>query len=276
MLVPRVTQLQINTLHATDGVIIYNIDINDFMIRDDSTWKLIGSGGSSGVTTLNNGLTLTGSNGQLGGALTKNTTIIGDSTYGLNLGTKSDKLSQLYVQTDGETEITSAETTQLGIRPKLFEILTSDDYGDTKAIKAEQESGLGIVITDDIDGKGLNGSEVFSPAYDTGYVQERHLRTGIENLTVNERWQTQNITVSFDIPETSYGYLFLGNGIAQLPASSLVGNGKVYSIKNIGAGSISLTPTSGETIDGQPSVILSTQYEKIKIVSNGTNWYIIN
>lgn len=58
------------------------------IFRDSgTTWDALAGngGGGGGVSTLSNGLTLTGSNGTLGGTLTNNTTIEGDGAFSLTL-----------------------------------------------------------------------------------------------------------------------------------------------------------------------------------------------
>lgn len=50
--------------------------------------------------------------------------------------------------------------------------------------------------------------------------------------------------------------------------------GRVYSIKNSGTGIITIATTGGQTIDGKTTQSL-TQYDNIKVFSNGANWIII-
>ena len=38
---------------------------------------------------------------------------------------------------------------------------------------------------------------------------------------------------------------------------------------------ITLDGNSSETIDGAATFVLSTQYESVTIISNGTGWYIL-
>ena len=61
-----------------------------------------------------------------------------------------------------------------------------------------------------------------------------------------------------------------------LPAASTAGDGYKYNIKNLASGfSLTIDPNSTETIDGSTTFVLSTQYQSITIVSDGSNWFII-
>ena len=55
-----------------------------------------------------------------------------------------------------------------------------------------------------------------------------------------------------------------------LPSAVTTSTGFFYIIKNNGTSTVTL---SGGTIDGQPTLILN-QYNGVKVVSNGTNWFI--
>ena len=60
-----------------------------------------------------------------------------------------------------------------------------------------------------------------------------------------------------------------------LPTAASI-TGKVFIIKNSGTGVITINTTSSQTLDGTASgVITMTQYDVIKVMSNGTNWIII-
>lgn len=54
--------------------------------------------------------------------------------------------------------------------------------------------------------------------------------------------------------------------------------GRLYVIKKIdnSLNTVTVTPTGGQTIDGQPNYVLTTQYESITIIASDTgNWFII-
>ena len=59
-----------------------------------------------------------------------------------------------------------------------------------------------------------------------------------------------------------------------LPAASEA-TGKVYHIKNVGTGTITVDGNGSETIDGGTTAILTVQYESITILSSGSEWFIL-
>ena len=48
--------------------------------------------------------------------------------------------------------------------------------------------------------------------------------------------------------------------------------GRVYIVKNSGTGTITVDGNSDETIDGVANVSLSTQWDIVRLMSNGANW----
>tara|TARA_R110000868_G_scaffold19297_1_gene83073 strand:+ start:10467 stop:10856 length:390 start_codon:yes stop_codon:yes gene_type:complete len=51
--------------------------------------------------------------------------------------------------------------------------------------------------------------------------------------------------------------------------------GQIFTVKNSGAGVITVAAAGGEFIDGAASQILSVQYQSISLVSTNTGWRII-
>lgn len=66
-----------------------------------------------------------------------------------------------------------------------------------------------------------------------------------------------------------------GTFTATLPTASGI-DGRVYVIKNSGAGIITIACTGGQTIDGAATQTLSLQYQAITVQSNGSNWIILS
>lgn len=54
-------------------------------------------------------------------------------------------------------------------------------------------------------------------------------------------------------------------------------SGKVFYIKKIDSSgnTVTINTTSSQTIDGVTSKIMSTQYNSLTVVSDGSNWYLI-
>jgi len=61
-----------------------------------------------------------------------------------------------------------------------------------------------------------------------------------------------------------------------LPSSNINTIGKIYVIKNSGAGTITINTTSSQTIDGASTKVINTQYDGIMVQSDGSNWKIIS
>lgn len=62
-----------------------------------------------------------------------------------------------------------------------------------------------------------------------------------------------------------------------LPSASSCGQGYKYQVKNMSASySLTINPNSTETVDGQPTIIIGSQYESLTLVSDGSaSWYVI-
>ena len=59
-----------------------------------------------------------------------------------------------------------------------------------------------------------------------------------------------------------------------LPTANSI-RGRIYKIKNSGAGTITVDTTGGQTIDGASTKTLSTQYQVITVQSTGANWIVL-
>ena len=63
-----------------------------------------------------------------------------------------------------------------------------------------------------------------------------------------------------------------------LTLPSALGNNVAYSIKKIDSSTnfVTIDGYSTETIDGSTTIVLKDQYNYVQIVSDGTNWVVIN
>ncbi len=79
-------------------------------------------------------------------------------------------------------------------------------------------------------------------------------------------------TSAGDSTDTDYVYLVSGTTAITLPTA--VGNENLYTIKNVGSGTVTVNTTGGETIDDGLTVSLPVQYTSVDIISDGTNWKV--
>lgn len=94
----------------------------------------------------------------------------------------------------------------------------------------------------------------------------------VANLFVKPPYITKSATYTI----TSSDYLVnctSGTFNLTLPTAASI-EGRVFVIKNSGAGVITLNTTSSQTIDGAATVTLN-QWDKVSVVSDGSNWLTI-
>jgi len=72
---------------------------------------------------------------------------------------------------------------------------------------------------------------------------------------------------------TDYIYLVTGTHTLTLPTA--VGNTNLYTVKNVGTGTVTIATTSAQTIDGSSSASLAVQYTSLDLISDGSNWNVI-
>lgn len=74
---------------------------------------------------------------------------------------------------------------------------------------------------------------------------------------------------------TTTDYVYLAAGTLNLTLPSTVGNSNLYTVKNTGAGTVTITPQAGELIDGQSNLQLPVQFTSVDLISNNSgNWDI--
>ena len=96
--------------------------------------------------------------------------------------------------------------------------------------------------------------------------------TTVTSFPSNEYSIVYNSSVIEDI------YLISNESTAvtiRLPSTASAIAGYKYQIKRIGTAIVTIDANASETIDGQLSIILYTQYSAVTIVSDGSNWHIV-
>ena len=70
-------------------------------------------------------------------------------------------------------------------------------------------------------------------------------------------------------------YVYIVSGTTTITLPTAIGNKSYYTIKNVGASTITISTSLGQTIDGSSSATMSSQYLSLDIISDGSNWFII-
>lgn len=85
-----------------------------------------------------------------------------------------------------------------------------------------------------------------------------------------------SITLSQTAGSTSgTDYVYLCSGTLTLTLPTTVSNTNLYTIKNIGTGTITIATTGGETIDGQSTQVMPVKFTSVDLISNNTgDWAI--
>jgi hypothetical protein len=95
---------------------------------------------------------------------------------------------------------------------------------------------------------------------------------------------TQSMSSSFTLPLTGATVYFCyatneNITVSLTDAVSAISNNyaPIFTFKKADTtnNTITLQPANSETIDGQPTYVLSTPYQVVRIISNGHNWYVV-
>ena len=79
-------------------------------------------------------------------------------------------------------------------------------------------------------------------------------------------------TTAAAVAETDYVYLCSSSITITLPTA--VGNVNLYTIKNVGNGTITIAFNGAQTGDGSTTMSLPVRYTSVDLISDGTNWNV--
>lgn len=168
-------------LVLADGEIVYRSTDGKYIIGDGTTAVsgLTFYGGTSTTYTSSNGVTLTGSNFTLGGALTGNTSLTGN--FSLSLGTSGSPLSSLNSHsgsfdfeagTNGSALTLSSTTGLFAVSPDAVNYVSIQNTTAGQTV-SDTSTNNRIVIRDDVASKGLVGYADYSAnVTNNSYVQK--------------------------------------------------------------------------------------------------------
>jgi len=112
-------------------------------------------------------------------------------------------------------------------------------------------------------------------------VEDANSAQDLRNVVVSAMGSRRVDTITADTTITTDHDIVLINAVsANVSAALAAASGlehKIYTFKRVDSSSntAAVTPNGSDTIDGSSPFDLSSQYQFITIVSNGTNWYII-
>jgi len=70
-------------------------------------------------------------------------------------------------------------------------------------------------------------------------------------------------------------YVYLVSGTTTLTLPTAVANTNLYTVKNVGVGTVTVATSSSQTIDGAATAVMSGQYNSIDIISDNVNWNLV-
>ena len=74
---------------------------------------------------------------------------------------------------------------------------------------------------------------------------------------------------------TTGEWIIGASGTFTINLPTAVGNTAKFTIKLVGAGTVTIDPNGAQTIDGGATAVLSTLNEAPTLVSNGANWLVV-
>ena len=166
-------------------------------------------------------------------------------------GTFAD-LRLRYLQAENFTNQTgNAITTGPGLSLRIF------DDGTNSHIQTNDDSDRDLIIQTGFN-KEVNLDGNF-------YVNHKAFFNG--SFARN----TSTISVDTILDGTNYRVIANTGLIVTLPSAVGV-QGREYNIIRSGTGNVTITPDGSETISGDSNLILTSQWDSVVIVSDGTNW----
>ncbi len=129
---------------------------------------------------------------------------------------------------------------------------------------------------------GGSGAPSGVPAYGTGsiYYDITNYDAYIYEASAWHLIGDNNVVISISTATTAgtapnIQYIYLVSGTTTLTLPTAVGNSSIYTVKNVGSGTVTIATTSSQTIDGSLTAVLKVKYTSLTLVSDNANWNII-
>ena len=158
------------------------------------------------------------------------------------------------------------------LRPELYsKIYSLIPHGGGNANRNIAISGNTSVLSryTDINLRpGAGVSFTYSNNDTTKYFDLTIASSGVE---LTKSISTLSVSSTIGVIASTDQVFICSQGI-QVTLPTAVGDTSQYTIKNTAVSSILVSTTGGQTIDGESTTTLLTQYTAIDVVSDGTNW----
>lgn len=257
--------------------------------------KLNGNIAALPVITASNGLTKTGNNIKLGGALVNNTVI--DGSFSLRIGTTTpltqffvlsgNGIDEAYLQTYGYNaelyayNIVTNNGTNINVSASQAYIAAYDSVNITQAdltvfnqptLVPNNDSNNCLIITDSISSKGA----IYFDDYSANFTPESLITKRYADALIGD--YVIKAVAYVLLPADGTSEVTVAGATQTLPTA--VGKlNKRYRIINASNGVVRVDTTSSETIGnavvGNPTFIDLQPTEVLDVISNNTNWRMI-
>lgn len=215
-----------------------------------------------------------------------------------------DKLREEFVNADSEfaeqtaSDIATLSLNLLEVEKEIFTNKNASDLGIENNTQELEKLRRELIRKIDEKGGGSMNRQIYIGGVDplTRYT-DINLKAG-SNVTIT--YANNNTTKKVDITIAATGggggggivrsvntvaistaagstagtdYVYLASGTITITLPTSVGNSNLYTIKNIGAGTVTVNTTGGETIDGGLTVTMPVQFTSVDLISNNSgNW----
>lgn len=183
------TQTSVNTDGSTiqtgvSGIEVINGGITETQINQSVAGAgLTGGGGSALAVNVSNGLSIVTDNVELGGVLTKNTTVNGGLKT-LQLGSSGDKLQNLNIYSDGNSLIDSALNVVVNGRQGIQLTATGSGGFD---VEFNSDNGDSIITDNGVTAKGLQYAADYSATFvNRSLVDKQYVDNAISTLPTGD------------------------------------------------------------------------------------------
>jgi hypothetical protein len=287
-----------NSSNATSHTVTLSASGGSVQLVEGANITLTTTGtGSAGIVTIASTAGGTGTVTATGGSLTSNAVVLGagtvdtkvstgittDGTAQLNLGVNATTIGKvkMFGNTSGDVTIqptAAAGTATVQTLPATTGTLVNR-VTTANGVSASNTDGaltvtLGAITPTTVDignaDTTISRSAAGVIAVEGVVIPSISSTNVLSNKTYLHKYTAQTTTYSI---ATTDEIINCTSGTFTVTLPTAVGvTGQSYTIKNSGAGVITIATTSSQTIDGVTTATLSVQYESRTVVSDGANW----